>query len=261
MADAKVSLSVTRQFSYDLASRSEAVVNHTMGSVDNSTGGNIPSAKGSMLSESWSCTSKRLRSGSQGSRLTQLPEPKQEGLLGLSDSMDASRKISNQGLNVRRGDAPQIVPPSWLESSPQPASHDQTREGELQIPREDLSERPTRATSTDTHRQATNLFVDFDGVHFTGQGDDLPSIDLETSRNPRRSMIRPASATRPQSYAEPLPGENLVYYPAPVPMMLNLPQRLSKAVPATEREKRRSQVLSGLFTEVGRPAPSLPGAG
>jgi hypothetical protein len=38
----------------------------------------------------------------------------------------------------------------------------------------------------------------------------------------------------------------MVYYPAPVPMMLNLPQRLSKAPAAKIRNQRRSQVLSNI---------------
>ncbi|CAL3963399.1 hypothetical protein PZA11_001031 [Diplocarpon coronariae] len=59
---------------------------------------------------------------------------------------------------------------------------------------------------------------------------------------------RMSSATmgRPQSYADPTTGQEMVYYPAPVPMMLNLPQRLSKAPSSVVRNKKRSQVLSSI---------------
>ncbi|PBP18235.1 hypothetical protein BUE80_DR011051 [Diplocarpon rosae] len=55
-----------------------------------------------------------------------------------------------------------------------------------------------------------------------------------------------ATMARPQSYADPTTGQEMVYYPAPVPMMLNLPQKLSKAPSSTVRNKKRSQVLSSI---------------
>jgi hypothetical protein len=48
----------------------------------------------------------------------------------------------------------------------------------------------------------------------------------------------------------------MVYYPAPVPMMLNLPPRLSQK-PTTEREKRRTQLLGTIPTENRKSAPWL----
>ncbi|PBP19130.1 hypothetical protein BUE80_DR010065 [Diplocarpon rosae] len=60
------------------------------------------------------------------------------------------------------------------------------------------------------------------------------------------NRLSSATMARPQSYADPTTGQEMVYYPAPVPMMLNLPQKLSKAPSSTVRNKKRSQVLSSI---------------
>ncbi|KAH9224489.1 hypothetical protein DL95DRAFT_378095 [Leptodontidium sp. 2 PMI_412] len=67
-----------------------------------------------------------------------------------------------------------------------------------------------------------------------------------------------ASLPRPQSYADPNTGQQMVYYPAPVPMMLNLPQKLSKAPSSLARNKRRSQVLSSIPAAARQSAIWLP---
>ncbi|PLB33316.1 uncharacterized protein BDW47DRAFT_135254 [Aspergillus candidus] len=95
-------------------------------------------------------------------------------------------------------------------------------------------DRPVSAASNDTYQQARVLFTDFDGVHY--------HPDRTDARGPRVSLTRPPLAARPESFQEPPPGERMVYYPAPVPMMLNLPPRLSQR-PIAEREKRRTQLL------------------
>jgi len=80
----------------------------------------------------------------------------------------------------------------------------------------------------------------------TSFGNDLDNPDMAQRRMSAGNRLSMASNARPQSYADPDSGQNMVYYPAPVPMMLNLPQKLSKAPPAKIRNQRRTQVLSNI---------------
>ncbi|KAJ5777792.1 hypothetical protein N7520_001038 [Penicillium odoratum] len=102
-------------------------------------------------------------------------------------------------------------------------------------------ERPGTAASGDTYQQARTLFTDFDGVHFA---------PLELAGPGRQmSLSQPPLASNPESYKELQAGQNMVYYPAPVPRMLNLPPKLSRKPPAAEREKRRTQLLTTIVAE------------
>ncbi|KAJ5086679.1 hypothetical protein NUU61_007986 [Penicillium alfredii] len=101
-------------------------------------------------------------------------------------------------------------------------------------------DRPSTAASTDTYQQAQTLFTNFDGVHFT---------PLERADSGRQvSLSRPPLASKPESYKEPQTGESMVYYPAPVPRMLNLPPKLSRKA-NTGRDKRRTQILDPSLAE------------
>lgn len=120
-------------------------------------------------------------------------------------------------------------------------------------------ERPASAGSTNTYQQATSLFQDFDGVHFT-----LHRDDSAPSRR-RISLSKPPLARNSEHHKESVPGQNMVYYPAPVPKVLNLPQRLAKkpaAAAATaalsEQEKRRTQVVGAMGPEARQSAAWLP---
>jgi hypothetical protein len=73
-------------------------------------------------------------------------------------------------------------------------------------------------------------------------GNDL----LMPDRGRKVSSGNRLSMARPQSYADPSTGKQMVYYPAPVPMMLNLPQKLSKNPSSMAKNKRRSQVMSNI---------------
>ena len=122
-----------------------------------------------------------------------------------------------------------------------------------------------RPRSTDTLQQANGLFEDFDGVHIRSQSpnqslhnnEDENQIEQQPPTNRPGSEIEPLP-DRPKSYMQPPPTENMVYYPAPVPMMLNLPQRLSKLPPAPFRDQRRSQMLDDLQPEARKSAAWLP---
>ncbi|EAW10598.1 uncharacterized protein ACLA_050700 [Aspergillus clavatus NRRL 1] len=114
-------------------------------------------------------------------------------------------------------------------------------------------ERPSSAASGDTYQQASVLFTDFDGVHFVPH-DKGPDLMRHVS------LTRPPLASSSESYKEPQAGGNMVYYPAPVPMMLNLPPRLShKPDSEREREKRRTQLLSSVALANRKSAPWLSG--
>lgn len=148
-----------------------------------------------------------------------------------------------------------------------------------------VHDRPSTAGSDGTFEQAERAFAEFDGAHCS------PDVDLEDSINfqslfaspalessftpsfnpdlvveeeevkpPRPTISRPLGppTVRPKSYLDPQTGENMLYYPARVPMMLNLPQKLSKKpkAQARARDTRRSQVLSAMPHENRQSAAS-----
>ncbi|KAK2755971.1 hypothetical protein FQN54_005768 [Arachnomyces sp. PD_36] len=173
----------------------------------------------------------RGRGASVASRLERVPEPEEE-------AQD----------NMRHRDIPEasIQPPVGPASQSQSQNMLEPGQDHLAI------ERPTTAGSTDTYRQAAGLFGDFDGVHFSPGS-------REPQHSRRISLNKPPLAGGSQAYREPPPGEDMVYYPAPVPMMLNLPQRLSKQPPVSEREKRRTKVISSVPAEARKSAAWLQG--
>ncbi|KAL2839973.1 hypothetical protein BJY01DRAFT_218865 [Aspergillus pseudoustus] len=128
---------------------------------------------------------------------------------------------------------------SYLPPPPEPRPYHPEMNHDARI------ERTPSAASGDTYRQAKILFTDFDGVHY------VPSADR------RLSLTRPPLAIRSEPYKQPQEGENMVFYPAPVPMMLNLPPRLSQRPDQTEREKRRTQLLDVVLPENRKSAPWL----
>ncbi|KAI3327527.1 hypothetical protein HD806DRAFT_325731 [Xylariaceae sp. AK1471] len=138
-----------------------------------------------------------------------------------------------------------------------------------------IHDRPrTSAGSDGTFEQAERAFADFDGAHCSPDGDFLDSVDFQTlfaSPTAETSFLPPLDpepqleeheaeastrplissplgppTVRPKSYMHPETGESMLYYPARVPMMLNLPQKLSKKPKTEVRNNRRSQVLSAM---------------
>lgn len=144
---------------------------------------------------------------------------------------------------------------------------------------DEKEERPsTSAESVGTYEQAERAFADFDGAHcspspdheleplppsFAGPSFDLPyeiDLNLEMPAGPdlnRPRISNPFNPTaRPKSYMDPESGQQMLYYPARVPLMLNLPQKLSKKPKAdAEMSKRRSQILS-MMPEANRQSAS-----
>ncbi|KAK3386413.1 hypothetical protein B0H63DRAFT_391827 [Podospora didyma] len=111
--------------------------------------------------------------------------------------------------------------------------------------------RPTTSASATTYEQAQTAFGDFDGVHCDPEADGFPSpqesgVPAEQPQQQRREP-RPSPPRRPASYFDPSTGQQMLYYPARVPAMLNLPPKLSKKPKAAAvRDVRRSQVMSAI---------------
>lgn len=118
----------------------------------------------------------------------------------------------------------------------------------------ELPDRPITAASTDTYQQAQTLFRDFDGAYYA------PSI-RDAIRESSGGLDRRASAmlTSPPNVDPrvPPPAPGMIFYPAPVPRQLNLPQRLSQMPSAAVQARRRTQMLSELPPEVRKSMPWL----
>lgn len=154
-------------------------------------------------------------------------------------------------------------------------------EQEQRQPR-DVEDTPDRPYSTDTYQEAQLAFKDFDGVHFNPDTEEFVAVD-EQGNEVRRVSARTSSGSlmdaaqvlrtpraRPMSYGAgthvsgygpgPSPQEpGMVYYPAPVPRMLNLPKRLSQLPAASVQAKRRTQLLEEMnHMPKEEPAPFIP---
>ncbi|KAF4977390.1 hypothetical protein FZEAL_6080 [Fusarium zealandicum] len=107
--------------------------------------------------------------------------------------------------------------------------------------------RPGSSRSDTTFQQCQDAFGDFDGVHWVPEQVDPYALpDGLEPQAPKRRVPPPAMA-RPQSYMDPESGQQMLFYPARVPAMLNLPPKLSNKPKAADRNKRRSQVMSAMF--------------
>lgn len=101
-----------------------------------------------------------------------------------------------------------------------------------------------------------DMFADFDGMHcdpdsvaeqfpFHPEEEEEDDEEQGPAQRQPQARRRPAAA-RPKSYFDPETNQEMLYYPAPVPAMLNLPPKLGKGQKAAQaaRNMRRSQVLS-----------------
>lgn len=248
-------------------------------------------------SDSWSHPSlSRVQSGSRSSRLAQVTEPLEDdqplrsplrsgfGIQNDSSTQrqeqggnlpvaDKSREVSQTSFGQRYDEIAGQIEQSLVHVPPSPTKQDaQIHRNEALHQLEDggSTTPPERPRSTDTYREAQIAFKDFDGVHFSPDSDEFVELDQygnEIRRvsarsvsgglsNAAVSMLRSAHE-RPISQAPPPPDANMVYYPAPVPRMLNLPKRLSQLPAANIQAKRRSQVLGTVPDHVRDGAPWL----
>ncbi|KAI7189907.1 hypothetical protein KC363_g4691 [Hortaea werneckii] len=251
-----------------------------------SPGGYVGSPVGSIHSGSWSHASvARKASASGSSRLAQMVEPLQEG-----KPLDSPLAPSNASFfSNDNALSPQASQSSFAQRYDQIA-------GQIEEQLEDIASTPPqqggpglhheaqhdrgyghldvpeRPHSSDTFREAREAFKDFDGVHFNPDTEEFVQVD-ENGEEIRRVSARTSSGTfstlgaasmlrtpraRPNTQPAPPPEEGMVYYPAPVPRMLNLPKRLSRLPAASVQAKKRTQMLNQLSPEARQSAPWLP---
>lgn len=248
-----------------------------------SPGGYVSSPAGSVHSGSWSHASMaRKASASGSSRLAQMVEPMQEGRpldspLTPSNgsyfpSPQPSRQASQSSFAQRYDQIASQIEESLEHVPPSPPKHTVAlRQEERDAPQHSgATTPPFRPRSTDTFQEAQLAFKDFDGVHFSPGTEEYVELDQNgnevrrvSARNSSGRMSIDAASllrtprARPITYAEPPPGEDMVYYPAPVPRMLNLPKRLSQLPAASVQAKRRSHMLSQLPADARNSAPWL----
>jgi hypothetical protein len=208
--------SPSRQFSSTSVSNSIIGLNSTARSGGYSPAAFLTSPRGSILSGS------RLRSTSLSSPLQDIHEPK--------PNEDAVQTHEDQDKNIHL---------SYELPKPELLPEDETERRELRLvePTDGIPERPLTARSTDTYQQATDLFLDFDGVHFVPHPRD-PSLSHQP---PVRKSKRASTA---KHFDKPQAGQDMIFYPAPIPKILNLPQKLSKRPQISDHEKRRTQLLN-----------------
>ena len=189
----------------------------------------------------------KSRSASQGPRLTQVTEPEHEGkpldsplstrfapvVPPLPSPTKALHVRNGSGYNLNDVDIPRTQSPEQEQEQEQEPADDE--------------EQPR--ASQDTYRQANSLFLDFDGTHT-----EDPST--EAHQTPQNPITRRRSSQLLD--VEPESQDNMVYYPAPVPMMLNLPKRLSKLPAAPKRAQRHTQLMDSLPQDVRKSTAWLP---
>ncbi|PHH82439.1 hypothetical protein CDD83_3272 [Cordyceps sp. RAO-2017] len=122
------------------------------------------------------------------------------------------------------------------------------------------AERPMSSRSDNTFQQCRDAFIDFDGVHWEPDGEH--DIFAPSDAEPDTPRLPPPSdgLVRPQSYLDPETGLPMMYYPARVPAMLNVPPKLSNKPKAAQRNQRRSEVLSAMMAADNGPTASPDGA-
>ncbi|KAF2163236.1 hypothetical protein M409DRAFT_68545 [Zasmidium cellare ATCC 36951] len=245
-----------------------------------SPGGFITSPTGSVRSgSSWTQASmNRAASGTQSSRLAQMVEPLQEGrpldsplapssASIYSQEQHMSRQASQSSFSRRYDQIAGQIEESLqaIPHTPSPDHYEEQRHDALEV-----HDTPDRPHSTDTFQEAQIAFKDFDGVHFDPDSEEFVELDDHgnelrrvSARTSSGSLMNAASIlktprARPDSYTIPPPRDSMVYYPAPVPRMLNLPKRLSQLPAAHVQAKRRSEMLNELPAAARQSAPWIP---
>ena len=197
----------------------------------------------------------RGRSASKSSKFGSRPEPELEGrpLDSFVNHATTSPHLSRSASIAEEQDETTTINPPAL-----PVLRPLGPPIELHSKRiDEPTDRPTTSGSTTTLEQAQKLFNDFDGEHYNPRSRDA-SQSRPKLEDRRVSASNRLSTALPKSYADPSTGQEMIYYPAPVPMMLNLPQKLSKAPSALTRDKRRSQVMSSIPPAARKSAIWLP---
>lgn len=258
-----------------------------------SPGGYVTSPVGSLRSGTWSNPPQSLqrhRSGSKASRLGQVVHPEQvqeereddRDYPGSPNSIMATpiehqahqnspppqrqvssftrkyEEIANDIRHEIRNSINLERPPNMDQYRDQ--DHGRYDDGHHEpYPHYELPDRPPTAASTDTTHQARTLWQDFDGTHAPDTVPEEEEPEPSVGRRSRNSssMMRSAGDLPPQG--APPPEDDMVFYPAPVPRMLNLPKRLSQLPAGDVAARRRTQVLDQMQAENRKSAPWLSG--
>ncbi|ROT40463.1 hypothetical protein SODALDRAFT_271928, partial [Sodiomyces alkalinus F11] len=107
--------------------------------------------------------------------------------------------------------------------------------------------RPPSRRSVTTF-DANNAFSDFDGVHCAPDLDmpGMPGMPEPALSEPQIPLSSRHNMPRRQSYYDEETGQHMLYYPARVPAMLNLPPKLSRKPKTAVRNTRHSKVLQAM---------------
>ncbi|KAF2130206.1 hypothetical protein P153DRAFT_337707 [Dothidotthia symphoricarpi CBS 119687] len=257
-----------RQFS--TRSRGVSISSHANSIVDvngtarwggYSPAGYITSPVGSQGSNSWAnpppAPGQRQRSESKTSRLGQIvhPEEVEEARDVFPASPDSPRSAPFAG---NRYESPpptdRRVVSSFTRKYEEIAQQIQDgmdttdqpyHEGSQYRAHHDPYDRPATAASTDTTQQARTLWHDFDGAHAP---DTVPEEPEPSHGGGSRHSSFMRGLDMPSQGAPP-PDENMVFYPAPVPRMLNLPKRLSQLPASDVQARRRTQIMESIQAE------------
>ncbi|KAL5428142.1 hypothetical protein PMIN07_008746 [Paraphaeosphaeria minitans] len=238
-----------------------------------SPGGYLASPTGSLRSSSSQPALQRQRSNSKASRLDQIMRvDEDEGIMERIEEHPSSPPLPRQDSDAQRTQSPPLTRPRSVSSftrqydemaqqlqqelrhsviladsyehHPQDAYEDQ-----------DLPDRPPTAASTDTTLKLRTLWQDFDGTHCPDAVPEDEPMNFGGNGNRDSSILK--SAPEPPLQEAPPPEDGMVFYPAPVPRMLNLPQRLSKVPNANLQARRRTQLLESMQNENRKSAPWL----
>lgn len=138
--------------------------------------------------------------------------------------------------------------PPW--SSP-PLNSWEEREGAIP----DAAPSCQRPISSSTFQHAQTAFHDFDGAHFTPHYDQNGHEIPPPSQRYSSSTITPSLLRAPYvpNYPPAMPrlGQDMVYYPAPVPKILNFPKKLSQLPAASVQSKRRAELANQATRDLG----------
>ncbi|KAF1950985.1 hypothetical protein CC80DRAFT_496497 [Byssothecium circinans] len=235
-----------------------------------SPAGYVTSPVGSLKSTSFSQhppNQQRQRSSSKASRLGQIvqTEEEEDGLQNIAEQPASphSRRSPHQSQRPTSPQASQRSVSSFtrqyndiadeiqhelrqnviLESDFDPESHSVEQMSFEYDPYAEVLHRPATVASTDTTHKLKTLWQDFDGTHCP---DTVPEEPEPSQSSDSRHSSHVKAAPDPGPQGVPPPDDDMVFYPAPVPRMLNLPQRLSKLPAANVQAKRRTQLLDSM---------------
>jgi hypothetical protein len=243
-----------------------------------SPGGYVTSPGGSLRSGSISNPSapvQRQRSESKASRLGQVMHPdEREERFAFGAHPGSPQSLRSAPLAVHRSDSPPSQETRKVSSFTRKYDEianelrDELRNSVImdqptRYPEEhnqyatnhDYPDRPHTAASTDTTRQARSLWQDFDGVHCPNPIPEEEPTPTHSRHSSHHSMMSSSYQLPPRG--APPPDDSMVFYPAPVPRMLNLPKRLSQLPAPGLHDKRRSQLLDSMQVGNRKSAPLL----